>query len=66
MDELTSIMGSMVSRIGTNLSIDDCDADLLELAAHQLVHDSLDDGRLKYLRSQGLVVHTEHECAMAQ
>ena len=50
--------------IGTNLYINTCSADLLELAAHQLVHDTFDDEKVHQLASQGFAVHTKSDCAL--
>jgi hypothetical protein len=52
--------------ISTDFKIDGCDADLLELAAHRLVHETFDDEAARRLRSEGLSIHTGRECVMAQ
>lgn len=52
--------------IPTLLMIDDCNADLLEKAAHQLVHSILDDQAMHRLTGKGLVVHPAHDCVMAR
>jgi predicted acylesterase/phospholipase RssA len=55
----------LLLEISTDFKIDDCDADLLEMAAHQLVHDTFDDEAARRLRSEGISIHTGRECAMA-
>jgi predicted acylesterase/phospholipase RssA len=55
----------LLLEIPTDLKIDECDADLLELAAHQLVHETFDDETARRLRSEGLSIHTGRDCAMA-
>jgi len=52
--------------IPTDFNIDNCDADLLEMAAHQLIHDTFDDEATRRLGSEGLSIHTGRECAMAR
>jgi hypothetical protein len=55
----------LLLQIPTLLTIDECNADLLEMAAHQLVHRSFDDATITRLRGDGLSVHAERICAMA-
>jgi hypothetical protein len=50
-----------LSEIPTDLEITDCDADLLELAAHDIVHTRLDAATMRQLREKGFPVHPPHQ-----
>lgn len=52
--------------IPTKFKVDRCDADLLELAAHQLVHDTFDDATVQRLRGAGFTLAVREPCAMSQ
>jgi hypothetical protein len=50
-----------LSEIPTDLEITDCDADLLELAAHDIVHSQLDAETMRRLQEKGFPVHPPHQ-----
>ena len=54
--------------IATDFVIDDCSADLLEIAAHRLVHETFDDAAVRRLEEQGYSVapgdHVSGYCAI--
>ena len=50
--------------IATDFTIEECQADLLEMAAHQLVHATLDDEAVSRLTSSGFPIHTGRDCAV--
>jgi len=52
--------------IETDFKIDECDADLLEIAAHQLVHEAFHDAAARRLTGEGFPIHTGRACAVAQ
>jgi hypothetical protein len=52
--------------IPTKLRINACDADLLELAAHQLVHATLDDAMARRMRSEGFPIHAAEGCTLSR
>ena len=58
-------MRDRLLEIPTLLMIDECNADLLEAAAHHLVHASFDDEAVHRLTSKGFSVHNGRECALA-
>jgi hypothetical protein len=47
--------------IPTDLSIDECDGDLMEMAAHRVVHDTITGERLRRLKDLGFAVREVHE-----
>jgi hypothetical protein len=55
----------LLLEIETKFSIPECHADLLEMAAHQLVHKTLDDETARRLTSEGFSIHTGADCALA-
>jgi predicted acylesterase/phospholipase RssA len=55
----------LLLEIPTLLMIDECNADLLEMAAHQLVHTSFDDEAVRRLTGKGFSIHNGRDCAMA-
>ena len=75
LDELPGSCVGKISSVGairdrlpeipTEFGIDECDADLLEMAAHQLVHDTLDEETVRRLRSEGLSIHAGQDCALS-
>lgn len=50
--------------IKTDLQIDECDADLLEIAAHRIVHATFDAETARRLTSEGFPIDTARACAM--
>jgi len=58
-------ISDLLLEIPTLFKIDECNADLLELAAHQLVHETFDDEAVQRLGNKGLSIHTGRNCAMA-
>ncbi len=54
----------LLQKIPTDLKINDCNADLLEMAAHQLVHATFDDEAVRRLTNEGFSIHTGRDCAM--
>lgn len=58
-------ISDLLLEIPTLFKIDECNADLLELAAHQLVHETFNDEAVQRLGNEGLSIHTAHNCAMA-
>lgn len=53
---ILSDIADRVSRIPTRFRIADCDADLLDLAAHSIVHAQLSPERLRHLKDMGFPV----------
>jgi hypothetical protein len=51
--EFRAAIRDHVANIGTSLSINDCDADLMEAAAHKVVHRTFSDETVRRLRDQG-------------
>jgi predicted acylesterase/phospholipase RssA len=51
--EIRAAIRAHVANIGTSLSISECDADLMEAAAHKVVHDTFSDETVRQLRDQG-------------
>jgi len=56
----------LLLKIPTEFKIEACDADLLEMAAHHLVHETFDDEATRRLKSEGISIHTGRDCAMAR
>ncbi len=50
--------------IETKFSIPECHADSLELAAHQLVHETFDDETARRLTDEGFPIHSARACAL--
>ena len=59
----TELIREHLLGIATDFTIDECSADLLEIAAHQLVHATLDDAAVSRLTSSGFPIHTGRDCA---
>jgi len=55
----------LLLEIPTLLMIDECNADLLEMAAHQQVHASFDDEAVRRLTGKGFSIHNGRDCLMA-
>jgi hypothetical protein len=51
--EIRAAIRDHVEKIGTSLSISECDADLMEAAAHKVVHDTFSDETVRRLSDQG-------------
>jgi len=55
----------LLLEIETKFKIKECYADLLEMAAHQLVHKTFDDAAVRRLKGEGFSIHSGRECALA-
>jgi len=55
----------LLLEIETKFNIKECHADILEMAAHQLVHEAFDVEAVRRLTSDGFSIHTARECALA-
>ncbi|MDH3430367.1 MAG: patatin-like phospholipase family protein [Gammaproteobacteria bacterium] len=60
------VISDLLSEIPTRFTVDDCNADLLEMAAHQLVHESLDDATVQRLTGEGFAIHASRGCRLRQ
>ena len=54
----------LLLEVETKFSIPECHADLMEMAAHRLVHATLDDETARRLTSEGFSVSAVRECAL--
>ena len=59
-EEIRDAITARLAMIGTALKIPDCDADLLDLAAHDIVHSRLNAETLAHLKSMGFPVNEAH------
>jgi hypothetical protein len=57
-------IGDHLRGIPTRFKVNDCNADLLERAAHQLVHAALDEAALRRLAEDGYAFHAARSCAV--
>jgi len=55
----------LLLEIKTRLKLPECHVDLLELAAHQVVHETFDDETARRLTGGGFAIHSVRECALA-
>jgi hypothetical protein len=59
-EAIRAAIAEHVSEIPTRLSISECDADLLELAAHSIVHEQLGPETMKRLNQRGFSLREAH------